>query len=110
MHQLERKERTFKPLSDINDTIFEASDLEILEELENAKSRQDRLKILITQLPTRQQEALKLRFMENMDYNQIGNILEVNTQSAKNLVFRAIEKLRGWIVLPFINFFYIFLA
>ncbi len=108
MHQLERKERIFKPLSDINDLIFEANDLEILEELENAKSRQDRLKILITQLPTRQQEAIKLRFIENMDYNQIGNILDVNTQSAKNLVSRAIEKLRGWIVLPLLIFLIFF--
>lgn len=110
MHLLERKERTFKPLSEVNYELFEPNDLEILEELENAKSRQERLKILISQLPFRQQEALKLRFIENLDYNQIGHVLDVNTQSAKNLVFRAIEKLRGWIVLPFINFFYIFLG
>lgn len=110
MHLLERKERSFKPLSDVDFEVFEPNDLEILEELDSANSRQERLKILIAQLPNRQQEALKLRFIENLNYTEIGNVLEVNTQSAKNLVFRAIEKLRGWIVLPFINFFYIFLA
>ena len=110
MHLLERKERSFKPLSEVDLQIFEPNDLEIIEELEVANSRQERLKILIAQLPNRQQEALKLRFIENLNYNEIGDLLEVNTQSAKNLVFRAIEKLRGWIVLPIINFFYIFLG
>ena len=110
MHLLERKERSFKPLSEVDLQIFEPNDLEIIEELEVANSRQERLKILIAQLPNRQQEALKLRFIENLNYTEIGDLLEVNTQSAKNLVFRAIEKLRGWIVLPFINFFYIFLG
>ena len=110
MHLLERKERSFKPLSEVDLQIFEPNDLEIIEELEVANSRQERLKILIAQLPNRQQEALKLRFIENLNYTEIGDLLEVNTQSAKNLVFRAIEKLRGWIILPFINFFYIFLG
>lgn len=110
MHLLERKERSFKPLSEVDLQMFETNDLEIIEELEVASSRQERLKILIAQLPNRQQEALKLRFIENLNYAEIGNLLEVNTQSAKNLVFRAIEKLRGWIILPFINFFYIFLG
>ena len=110
MHLLDRKERSFKPLSEVDLQIFEPNDLEIIEELEVANSRQERLKILIAQLPNRQQEALKLRFIENLNYTEIGDLLEVNTQSAKNLVFRAIEKLRGWIILPFINFFYIFLG
>jgi RNA polymerase sigma factor (sigma-70 family) len=110
MHLLERKERSFRQLSEVDIEVFEPNDFEILEELNSANSRQERLKILIAQLPNRQQEALKLRFIENLDYTEIGNVLEVNTQSAKNLVFRAIEKLRGWIILPFINFFYIFLG
>ncbi|CAG5002534.1 hypothetical protein DYBT9275_02913 [Dyadobacter sp. CECT 9275] len=110
MHLLERKERSFKSLADVDIEVFEPNDLEILEELEAASSRQERLKILIAQLPNRQQEALKLRFIENLNYTEIGNVLEVNSQSAKNLVFRAIEKLRGWIILFFINFFNIFLG
>ncbi|GAB4022889.1 sigma-70 family RNA polymerase sigma factor [Spirosoma sp. KCTC 42546] len=110
IHQLERKERPFQSLTETDfDTLWdEPNDLEILEELEAATSRQQRLQRLIAQLPPRQQEALKLRFVENMDYNQIGEVLSVNQQSAKNLVFRAVEKLRGWIVLPFLTFFHFF--
>ena len=80
-----------------------------LEELEIANSRKDRLQRLIAQLPPRQQEALKLRFVENMNYDQIGDVMEVNQQSAKNLVFRAVEKLRGWIILPFLTFIIFFI-
>ena len=106
LHLLERKERPFQSLAETDyDTLWaEPDELELLEELDMANSRQERLQQLIAQLPPRQQEALKLRFIENMNYNQIGEVLDVNQQSAKNLVFRAVEKLRGWIVLPFLIF------
>lgn len=110
VHLLERKERPFTPLSEIDLEDFDTEDFEILEELEMAASRQDKLTALISKLPQRQQEAIKLRFIENLNYSQIGDILQMNTQSAKNLVFRAVEKLRGWIVLPVIHFFNIFLG
>ena len=111
IHQLERKERPFQPLTETDyDALWtEPNDLELLEELEAANSRKDRLQRLIAQLPPRQQEALKLRFVENMNYDQIGDVMDVNQQSAKNLVFRAVEKLRGWIILPFLTFFIFFI-
>lgn len=103
---LERKERPSQALSDneFEDLWAEPNELELLEELEAATNRQERLQLLIAQLPPRQQEALKLRFVENMDYNQIGEVLAINQQSAKNLVFRAVEKLRSWIVAVFVFF------
>lgn len=110
MHLLERKERPFTPLSEIDLEVFDSEDFEILGELDMAASRQDKLIALISKLPQRQQEAIKLRFIENLNYSQIGDILQMNTQSAKNLVFRAVEKLRGWIILPVIHFFNIFLG
>ncbi|MCX6213119.1 sigma-70 family RNA polymerase sigma factor [Spirosoma sp.] len=106
MHLLERKERYNKSLDEADYDVLwtEPNELEIREELEAANTRQQRLQRLIAQLPPRQQEALKLRFVENMNYNQIGEVLDVNQQSAKNLVFRAVEKLRDWIILPFLTF------
>lgn len=110
VHLLERKERPFTPLSEIDLEIFDTEDFEILEELDMAASRQEKLTVLISKLPQRQQEAIKLRFIENLNYAQIGDILQMNTQSAKNLVFRAVEKLRSWMVLSVIHFFNIFLG
>ncbi len=99
MHLLERKERPLTPLLETDyDALWAEPDTELLDALETADNQQQRLQRLITQLPPRQQEALKLRFVENMNYDQIGAILAVNQQSAKNLVFRAIEKLRRLII------------
>jgi RNA polymerase sigma factor (sigma-70 family) len=62
------------------------------EEIQFLQSR--RLKVLMKSLPPRQQEALYLKFVEEIDYEGICAIMEVNYQSARNLVHRAIEKLR----------------
>jgi RNA polymerase sigma factor (sigma-70 family) len=112
LHLLVRKERPYQSLAeaDFEDLWAEPNEIERLEELAQANTQQERLKRLIAQLPPRQQEAIKLRFIENMDYSQIGEVMEVNKQSAQNLVFRAVEKLRGWIVLGFFTFFNIFLG
>jgi len=99
MHLLERKERPLQPLLETDyEALWAEPDTELLDALETADNQQQRLQRLIAQLPPRQQEALKLRFVENMNYDQIGAILAVNQQSAKNLVFRAIEKLRRLII------------
>lgn len=54
----------------------------------------DHLHQRLGQLPARQQEALRLRFFEGLDYRQIAEVLQINQQSAHNLVFRALEALR----------------
>jgi RNA polymerase sigma factor (sigma-70 family) len=49
---------------------------------------------LIRNLPGRQGEAILLYFYQNFEYNEIGNLLSINEQSARNLIQRAIDKLR----------------
>ncbi|MBO0948957.1 sigma-70 family RNA polymerase sigma factor [Fibrella sp. HMF5405] len=112
MHLLERKERPYQSLSeaDYEDLWSQPDELEQQEDIAEATNRQERIKLLIAQLPPRQQEALKLRFVENMDYGQIAEVLEVNKQSAQNLVFRAVEKLRGRLLGLLLTFSIIFLA
>ncbi len=48
----------------------------------------------LNKLPPRQKEALFLRFYSGLNYSEISEILEVNPQSAYNLVYRALEILR----------------
>ena len=72
---------------------------------EESFDREQLIKRLVSQLPPRQQEAIRLRFVENMEYTQIAELLSMNRQSAQNLVFRAVEKLRSWL-LP--SLFYLF--
>lgn len=109
MHLLARKERPLMPLLETDyEALWAEPDTELLDALETADNQQQQLQRLIAQLPPRQQEALKLRFVENMNYTQIGEILAVNQQSAKNLVFRAVEKLRSLLISVYLIFQLIF--
>ncbi len=100
LHLLKRKERPSQPLSqdDFDDLWPEPSAEEIFLEKESSANNEALVRKLIIQLPHRQQEALRLRFVENLDYGQIADMLSVNRQSAQNLVFRAVDKLRKWLM------------
>lgn len=107
LHLLQRQEKRHLPLSqhDFDELWSEPSTEEIFSDQEELFNRQALVKKLISQLQPRQQEALRLRFVEEMDYSQIAEILAINRQSAQNLVFRAVEKLRGWLIPGCIIFF-----
>ena len=49
---------------------------------------------LLNDLPARQKEALYLRYHEGLAVEEIAETLEVNYQSANNLLYRAILNLR----------------
>lgn len=48
----------------------------------------------LLELSSRQREIIFLKFFNNLDYNEIGEILDINYQSVVNHVHRAIQKLR----------------
>jgi RNA polymerase sigma factor (sigma-70 family) len=53
-----------------------------------------RLNLLINDLPSRQKEALYLRYNQELTVDQIANMLDINYQSANNLLHRALLCLR----------------
>ncbi len=99
LHLLQRKERPTEAISQLDfDTLWaEPSAEDVLLIREENTLKEVLVKKLISQLPPRQQEALRLRFVESFDYTEIAENMEINKQSAQNLVFRAIEKLREWL-------------
>jgi len=99
LHLLQRKERPTETLSQLDFDILwaEPSAEDVLMIKEENKHKEILVKRLISQLPPRQQEALRLRFVESFDYTEIAENMDINKQSAQNLVFRAIEKLREWL-------------
>jgi len=62
--------------------------------LEQKFERNDKLKKHLNNLSPRQYESLILRFYDELSYEEIGALLEVNEQSARNLVQRGLEQLR----------------
>jgi RNA polymerase sigma-70 factor (ECF subfamily) len=55
-----------------------------------------RLKKLLSDLSPRQYEALILRYYDEMAFDEIAAILNVNEQSARNLVQRGLLQLRHY--------------
>lgn len=49
----------------------------------------------LNELTPRQKEAIYLRFMNGLSYEEICEIMAMNYQSVRNLIFRAEEKMRG---------------
>lgn len=106
LHLLSRKERSHQTFNEeFEDFLVEPSAEEIFTQKEEASNRQEMITKLVSQLSHRQQEALRLRFAENMNYEQIAEIMLVNKQSAQNIVFRAVEKLRTWLSILIFVFF-----
>ena len=69
-----------------------------LEETIVRKEESDRSRQLVAEmernLSARQKQAVYYRVVEQMHYNEIGAMMEINSQSAKNLVHSSIKKIR----------------
>jgi RNA polymerase sigma factor (sigma-70 family) len=60
----------------------------------DATEKISQLRRALHELPTRQHEALHLRYFEGHDYPAIASLLDMEQQSVYNLVFRALQNLR----------------
>lgn len=54
----------------------------------------DLVKSALSELTTNQREILYLKFYNNLNYNEIGDLLGVRPDSAKKQIYRIIERLR----------------
>lgn len=53
-----------------------------------------KLQSLLNNLPSRQYEAITLRFFDDMTYEEIGLIMHINPQSVRNHVERGLDQLK----------------
>ena len=74
----------------LDDTATAGYDIE-QEEMTALKQKVEFLLGILTQ---RQRKAVYLRYMEAMEYEEIGKLMDMNTESVRKLVFRGLEKLR----------------
>jgi len=61
-----------------------------------------RLLAALNQLSKRQREALYLKFYDGFSYERIAEVMSLNTQSVRNLVFNALQTLRKVMVLALV--------
>jgi len=62
--------------------------------IEVESAQMENLRMLVRQLPRRQQEAINLRFYHGFSNDEIAAIMGVNYQSACNFIFSALRKLK----------------
>ncbi len=80
-------------------------DLRMAENLEDQKSelKEDQRQLIIDameHLTERQKEAIYLRFNRGLEYEEISFLLNLNYQSSRALIHRAVEKLREIVHIP----------
>ncbi len=77
---------------------FTVNDVTMLDNLIQEEERTEisrKIKVLLNLLTSRQREAVCLRYIYGMEYDEIADLLNMgNSKSARNLVSRAIEHLR----------------
>ncbi|MEG0849380.1 MAG: sigma-70 family RNA polymerase sigma factor [Flavobacterium sp.] len=71
-----------------------AVDNELLDDDYATKEKVVHLNKLLNELPPRQKEALYLRYHQGLSVEQIAEMLDINYQSANNLLHRALLTLR----------------
>ena len=75
---------------------YVACEEQFIIEKEIQLTRVSHLKKLLGDLSPRQYEAMILRFYDELSFEEIGGILNVNEQSARNLVQRGLSQLKNF--------------
>ncbi len=68
--------------------------LDELIDLEEKATLKNRVEKLLDRLTNRQREAVYLRFMQEMSYDEIAELLKMTPQATRKLIFRAMERMR----------------
>lgn len=80
-------------LSDLDFTA-EVSIHDDMAEQEERTLTEQRLNAALAQLTSRQREAITLRYISDLPYEEIASLLNMSIPSTRNLVFRALQQLR----------------
>lgn len=65
-----------------------------IEEQEELDALKEKIRKIIDGLTPRQKEIIYLRFLHQKEYEEIAQIMEMSEQAARNLTYRAMEKIR----------------
>jgi RNA polymerase sigma factor (sigma-70 family) len=80
---------TIEPVFSVDYTIEDQ-----LEEEENDRERKEKILRIFEVLTPRQKEVLYYRYMEEMNFDEIEEIMQMNYQSLRNLIHRSMDKTR----------------
>lgn len=100
-----RKKGKLLTLHHNGDTVFEWSHEDFLiEKHENDKKKQQVLAAL-GRLSNRQKEIVYLKYYQNLSYEEVSEIMNINYQVARNLLYQAIKSLKNILAVSLELFF-----
>jgi RNA polymerase sigma factor (sigma-70 family) len=91
---LQRDKRYERNISGLSDLFIEKNMQESWIEDEEENNKRELVNRLLSNLTQRQREAIHLRFIEGYSYDEISEIMQIQYQSAKMLIYRAFYKIR----------------
>ncbi len=65
------------------------------ESIEDPKDENNRIQVLLSALPTRQREAIYLKFFNKLSAKEIAEVMEIKPQVVANTLFKALKKLKS---------------
>ncbi|EPR67661.1 RNA polymerase sigma factor [Cyclobacterium qasimii] len=74
---------------------WEASFLEILDENQIILESSNKISQALGQIPLRQKEAIYLRYIQELSYDEISKMMDVQVPSVYNLIFKGLKKLKN---------------
>ena len=94
-----RKSRDIVPLVD-GETAFEWSHESFLIAGEEDNEKKRRVLKALAQLTGRQKEIIYLKYYQNLSYDEVSEIMNINYQVARNLLYQAIRSLKNRLTGP----------
>lgn len=92
---LRGNKRYVEILNDTSDLFAEKNSQELWIENEEENDKRKLVDRLLSDLTRNQREAVHLRFIEGLSYDEISEIMQINYQSVKTLIYRSISKIRN---------------
>ncbi|HAO05769.1 MAG TPA: RNA polymerase subunit sigma-70 [Chryseobacterium sp.] len=88
----QKKTQPFEP--DPNKFPIEVSVSKQIEYEEERTLLKKKVEVLLQKLTDRQREAIYLRYMQNLEYDEIAEMMKMNSESVRKLVYRGLEAIR----------------
>lgn len=90
-------------LNDTSDLFAEKNSQDYWIENEEENDKRRLVNRLLSGLTRNQREAVHLRFIEGLSYDEISEIMQINYQSVKTLIYRSVLRIRNKDISPFHN-------
>lgn len=100
---LQGNKRYVEFLNDASDLFAEKNSQELWIENEEENDKKRLVNRLLAGLTRNQREAMHLRFIEGLSYDEIAEIMQINYQSVKTLIYRSVSKIRNKDILSSLN-------